>query len=784
MSDTFDITSTTSDNFLEIYATSEQQLVGSVGAGVVRIPPAQSAVEKAVEDYLIVNPPTPGKDGAPGEPGVQGPAGEKGPKGDKGDKGDPGEQGPKGDKGDTGPQGPQGPKGDPGDSSGSASAIIDVIALPETDINENAFYRVLTGTFLYGQYIKNEWTLHVVDSLPETGDMCWDGTTAIAYYSVADNNTYGYVDENVSSAMGVPVGWYTADMLIPAIGQPYGGIVTDITQAVEGTVYTYLQGVLYSYANGTWSKLDVIGWRGTGESSEIFNHLSNEASGSCSHAEGYNTTASGDYSHAEGGSTTASGTHSHAEGGSTTASGSHSHAEGASTTASGDYSHAEGYNTTTSGSHSHAEGVITTASGDNSHAEGGRTTASGYTSHAEGGSTTASGSYSHAEGYNTTASCNSSHAEGLHSHAEGRSQHVQGEWNIVDPEYNPDQLDARGKYAHIVGNGDPGFPSNAHTLDWDGNAWFQGDVYVGSTSGTDKDEGSKKLATEEYVDSKCGSGGSADWSVNDENAPGYIKNRTHFEIPDQHDITWDGDTAGRVAIDLSVIGMSGAYMVKVSDRVYTKEELTGKIVRNNSGTLSEINSGCFEDTAPGCFSALGMSICVVFSADQLCDALGAPSGYVTNGTYFLHVPAYNIYMSDLYTPGRLMKLDAKYLPDTALVRLELPGTETNEHGYITTKLSCELDGGWTTCSVDWSDGSRWSEALMKIPGNIVSVDIGIMLPDTGNSRRANCVFCMSLDSPTIGFCYAEFDTDEIILVLLSVDLSAKKVRVAARKVLV
>ena len=36
-------------------------------------------------------------------------------------------------------------------------------------------------------------------------------------------------------------------------------------------------------------------------------------------------------------------------------------------------------------------------------------------------------------------------------------------------------------------------------IDWNGNAWFAGDIYVGSTSGTDRDDGSKKLATEEYV---------------------------------------------------------------------------------------------------------------------------------------------------------------------------------------------------------------------------------------------------------------------------------------------
>ena len=58
----------------------------------------------------------------------------------------------------------------------------------------------------------------------------------------------------------------------------------------------------------------------------------------------------------------------------------------------------------------------------------------------------------------------------------------------------------RGTYVHIVGNGTSDTArSNAHTLDWEGNAWYQGDVYIGSTSGTNKDEGSKKLATEEYV---------------------------------------------------------------------------------------------------------------------------------------------------------------------------------------------------------------------------------------------------------------------------------------------
>ena len=182
----------------------------------------------------------------------------------------------------------------------------------------------------------------------------------------------------------------------------------------------------------------------------------------------------------EGSYTTASGDFSHAEGSGTTASGESSHAEGYYTTASGTDSHAEGSGTTASGIDSHAEGSSTTASCDFSHAEGTSTKAIGVGSHAEGGDTTASGKYAHAEGYWTT--------------ARSENQHVQGKYNVED---------SQGKYAHIVGNGTSNSKrSNAHTLTWSGDAWYAGDVYVGSTSGTNRDEGSKKLATEEYVDSK------------------------------------------------------------------------------------------------------------------------------------------------------------------------------------------------------------------------------------------------------------------------------------------
>lgn len=201
-----------------------------------------------------------------------------------------------------------------------------------------------------------------------------------------------------------------------------------------------------------------------------------KGSGSFSMTRKANTTV-GSYSTTEGYEGEASGAYSHAEGSQTVASGQGAHSEGIESVASGYGAHAEGNKTKAQGYQAHAEGISTVASGNSAHAEGASTTASGPQSHAEGHSTDAIGAYSHAEGYQTVAT--------------GSSQHVQGEWNVPDQNTS---TPARTLHAHIVGNG-TGIDarSNAHTLDWDGNAWFAGDVYVGSFSGVNKDSGSKKL---------------------------------------------------------------------------------------------------------------------------------------------------------------------------------------------------------------------------------------------------------------------------------------------------
>lgn len=116
----------------------------------------------------------------------------------------------------------------------------------------------------------------------------------------------------------------------------------------------------YDFAGKNVSGKRIMGFDGNeyvgGTCAEIFNNLTNEASGNYSHAEGYRTTASSSNSHAEGYWTRASGGESHAEGEITTASGYVSHAEGSNTTASGQYSHAEGLHTIARGNEQHVQG--------------------------------------------------------------------------------------------------------------------------------------------------------------------------------------------------------------------------------------------------------------------------------------------------------------------------------------------------------------------------------------------------------------------------------------------
>ena len=316
-----------------------------------------------------------------------------------------------------------------------------------------------------------------------------------------------------------------------------------------------------SHAEGYGGSFQINGTTYTSGSLGTFSHSEGDvtvASGDGAHSEGFQTIATGSFSHAEGygGSFTlfgtqytakAAGTADHTEGYKTATAANGNlghHAEGYCTAATGGAAHSEGAYTLASGESTHSEGYGTKASDYCAHAEGSGTTASGVESHAENYGTIASGVASHAEGYGTTASGTDSHAEGFDTIAAGADSHVSGRHNIADSYANwtewtqgehcvpgdkrkrtrlineqtvvegfickTENTDSdwtashwtnqvgRMNYAEIVGNG-TGYneKSNARVLDWDGNGFYKGNLYVGCNANSTG--GSKVVCEDDFA---------------------------------------------------------------------------------------------------------------------------------------------------------------------------------------------------------------------------------------------------------------------------------------------
>ena len=473
-----------------------------------------------------------GPEGPRGNQGPQGPAGPRGPKGDKGDAGAVGSQGPEGPAGARGPQGIQGPAG-PRGPQGIQGPIG-----PRGPKGEQG-ERGLDG--LKGERgergpqgekgekgdMGNRGPQGPVGPQGERGEQ---GPRGIQ----GELGNRGYSAYEIACFHGF-VG--TEEEWLASLGGG-GGYIPDLS----------------GYAKKADTVLDTTLSLGRKEGTAI---------GVNSIALGYNVEAPGNYSMALGYLTKATAAGTFACGDQSKASGLSSFAEGKETIASGGYSHAEGYTTKSSGRNgSHAEGWCTTASGATSHAEGCYTTAAGEFQHAQGKFNVADteNKYAHivgnGNGINDRSNCHTldwdgnawfagkatvgaeptedmdvatkiyvdtileekadkkdtvldttlsrgrkegsvvgdaSIALGEDVIASSKNQFVQGKYNIED---------SANVYAHIVGNGeDDANRSNAHTLDWDGNAW-----YAGNVSALDPIEDAhlvtKKYADEEFAKRK------------------------------------------------------------------------------------------------------------------------------------------------------------------------------------------------------------------------------------------------------------------------------------------
>lgn len=155
-----------------------------------------------------------------------------------------------------------------------------------------------------------------------------------------------------------------------------------------------------------------------------------------------------------------------------------------------------------------------------------------------------------------------------------------------------------------------------------------------------------------------------------------MTDKPFYETP-LFNITWDGVIGDKFAFSLASLGVPDGYMVKVSDRVFTADEIIGARYILSSGGLYGVDS-VDSSTFVGALN-ISRRVIIVYSADELNAALGAPSGYITNGTYFLKIEGKH-YVSDLGKPLSIKPLDEKYLPDSVVLESELTakGYQTEE----------------------------------------------------------------------------------------------------------
>ncbi len=269
----------------------------------------------------------------------------------------------------------------------------------------------------------------------------------------------------------------------------------------------------------------------------------NKVSGEYSHGEGYQNEVNGAHAHVEGQEVKVYADYAHGEGQSNTISseGKSSHVEGSNNTVEGVNAHAEGEYVVVKGAHAHGEGHVNTVTGMSSHVEGSNNEIVSNSSHAENSYNKVYADECHAEGRNNNIYVRCGHVEGAlnvvrgstpsnvapnANHVEGKANetginsyvcHVEGFKNLVDGQYvhvegmqntvasgvanahvegkghnaYVDEVHIQGKfslndtekkYLHITGNGKSDTKrSNAHTVDWDGNAWYSRNVTIVGT---------------------------------------------------------------------------------------------------------------------------------------------------------------------------------------------------------------------------------------------------------------------------------------------------------------
>lgn len=436
------------------------------------------------------------------------------------------------------------------------SVVSDTPYIKETsvtnyDIQDNGIYRCYVSLDVNLKFDPNKSYLFRFDGKDYVfrGSYAWEDW--YSYWYLGNGSLYSDILPNTGEDFVLiredEEGYGGSDMFCSVDNNPHVFSVYDIENTKISDLYLpntkplIVNGVSYNGLEQV--QIETIGRQGSGSSSEAFNGIDpQDVMGMYSHAEGINT------------STSREGQYAHAEGNGSQANNQAAHAEGYSSIAAGRASHAEGYHVQALARYQHAQGKY------NVPAE--LVPVCGLTDSSKNIIKSNNVVYADSYEYDTDTrmftlidpiyGVGSDIMNKVCYFFEGTSPSGQEIKYKFLPEYtNPTStrfkiryqtytIDYERRYAHIVGNGDSeDNRSNAHTLDWNGNAWYAGDVYIGGES---QDNATRLARIDEIPDSYSKEetdqriqelGAPSDWNQNDDEASDYIKNRTHWtEIGD------------------------------------------------------------------------------------------------------------------------------------------------------------------------------------------------------------------------------------------------------------
>lgn len=173
-----------------------------------------------------------------------------------------------------------------------------------------------------------------------------------------------------------------------------------------------------------------------------------------------------------------------------------------------------------------------------------------------------------------------------------------------------------------------------------------------------------------------------DWNQNNATAKDYIKNRPGG-YEEGFEITWDGDTTGRVSITME--GMPGG-RYKVSDKILTADQIIGSTITMIKNGATKQTVIIDEDISEQEFGYATIDFTVLIAMKQgTFNVNGANISIPETGIYFISAGS-TTYISSL-SNITVHPFDDKYIPDTIARKAELDSRITEKEVILTSSTT-------------------------------------------------------------------------------------------------